>query len=175
MLVGEHVVLRARQSSDVAVLHAELYDDVPTRVRADTRGWTPVGVEHSPYAVHESRSDAAEFSIVERPDGQLAGEAILWDIDPHNRSAHAGLALRPAFRGRGLAEDTLRVLVDYALSIRGLHRVQLEVVADNEPMLAAARRVGFEQDGVLRESVWVNGAFADQVVLSRLTGGPARC
>ena len=174
MLVGEHVVLRARWSSDVAVLHDELYDDVPTRVRADTRGWTPVGVEHSPYAVHEGGADAAEFSIVERSGGQLAGEAILWEVDQHNRSAHAGLALRPAFRGRGLAEDTLRVLVDYALSIRGLHRVQLEVVAGNQPMLAAARRVGFEQDGVLRESVWVNGAFADQVVLSRLAGGPAR-
>lgn len=174
MLVGEHVVLRARRSSDVAVLHDELYDDVPTRVRADTRGWTPVGVEHSPYAVHEGGADAAEFSIVERSGGQLAGEAILWEVDQHNRSAHAGLALRPAFRGRGLAEDTLRVLVDYALSIRGLHRVQLEVVAGNQPMLAAARRVGFEQDGVLRESVWISGAFADQVVLSRLAGAPAR-
>ena len=174
MLVGEHVVLRARWSSDVAVLHDELYDDVPTRVRADTRGWTPVGVEHSPYAVHEGGADAAEFSIVERSGGQLAGEAILLEMDQHNRSAHAGLALRPAFRGRGLAEDTLRVLVDYALSIRGLHRVQLEVVAGNQPMLAAARRVGFEQDGVLRESVWINGAFADQVVLSRLAGAPAR-
>lgn len=174
MLVGEHVVLRARRSEDVAILHEELYDDVPTRVRADTRGWTPLGPEHSPYVVHAGGADAAEFSIVERAGGQLAGEAILWEIDPHNRSAHAGLALRPDFRGRGLAEDTLRVLVDYALSIRGLHRVQLEVVADNEPMVAAARRVGFQQDGVLRESVWVDGQFADQVVLSRLAGGPAR-
>lgn len=173
MLVGEHVVLRARQPSDVPILHAELYDDVPTRVRADTRGWTPVGIEHSPYAVHAGGADAAEFSIVERSGGQLAGEAILWEIDPHNRSAHAGLALRPTFRGRGLAEDTLRVLLDYALSIRGMHRVQLEVVAGNKRMLAAARRVGFERDGVLRESVWVNGRFADQVVLSRLAGCPA--
>lgn len=173
MLVGEDVVLRARQSSDVPILHAELYDDVPTRVRADTRGWTPVEIEHSPYAVREGVADAAEFSIVERSDGQLAGEAILWEIDPHNRSAHAGLALRPDFRGRGLGEDTLRVLLDYALSIRGLHRVQLEVLADNRPMLAAARRVGFEQDGVLRESVWVNGMFVDQLVMSRLAGRPA--
>ncbi|GGB23967.1 acetyltransferase [Flexivirga endophytica] len=168
MLVGEHVVLRARRESDVAVLHEELYDDVPTRIRADTRGWMPVGLADSPYAAHGARVEAAEFSIVERSTDELAGEAILWQIDPHNRSAHAGLALRPRFRGRGLAVDTLRVLVDYALRIRGLHRVQLEIVADNEPMLSAAQRVGFVQDGVLRESVWVGGRFADQIVLSVL-------
>lgn len=171
MLVGERVVLRARHESDVAILHEELYDDVPTRIRADTRGWTPVRLADSPYAMHGSSADAAEFSIVERSTDELAGEAILWEIDPHNRSAHAGLALRPRCRGRGLGTDTLRQLVDYAVRIRGLHRVQLEVVADNDAMLAVARRVGFVQDGVLRESVWVDGGFADQVVLSALAGG----
>lgn len=171
MLVGERVVLRARRESDVAVLHEELYDDVPTRIRADTRGWTPVAPADSPYAVHGASVEAAEFSVVERSTDELAGEAILWEIDPHNRSAHAGLALRPRFRGRGLGVDTLRVLVDYALRIRGLHRVQLEIVADNEPMLTAAQRVGFVQDGVLRESVWVGGRFADQIVLSVLARG----
>lgn len=166
MLVGEHVVLRSRRESDVAVLHEELYDDVPSRIHADTRGWTPVGLADSPYAVHGVSAGAAEFSVVERLSDELAGEAILWDIDPHNRSAHAGLALRPRFRGRGLGVETLRVLVDYAMRIRGLHRVQLEIVADNEPMLAAARQARFVQDGLLRESVWVGGRFADQVVFS---------
>lgn len=174
MLVGERVVLRARREADVAVLHEELYDDVPTRVRADTRGWTPLGVPDSPYAVHEGGSSVAEFSVVEAATGELAGEALLWDIDPHNRSAHAGLALRPRFRGRGLGAETLRLLVDYALRIRGLHRVQVEIVAGNEAMLASARRAGFNQDGVLRESVWVDGGFADQVVLSVLAGGAER-
>ena len=35
MLKEEEVELRARSEADVAVLHAELYDDVATRVRSD--------------------------------------------------------------------------------------------------------------------------------------------
>lgn len=168
MLEGRHVVLRARQPADVPVLHEELYDDVPTRARADTRAWVPLGPDCSPYAVHEPAPDAAEFSVVEKASGQLAGEAVLWQIDPHNRSAHAGLALRPSLRGKGLGVDALRVLTTYALVTRGLHRVQLEVVADNQAMLAAAARAGYQSEGVQRLAVWVQGRFVDQVIMSAL-------
>ena len=52
--------------------------------------------------------DAACFSVVQLADDELAGEALLWGIDLHNRSAHIGISLRPAFRGRGLGTDVLR-------------------------------------------------------------------
>jgi Acetyltransferase (GNAT) domain len=37
MLRGEFTGLRARHDSDIPALHAELYDDVETRVSADSR------------------------------------------------------------------------------------------------------------------------------------------
>jgi hypothetical protein len=42
MLRGELAGLRARDESDVPVLHAELHDDVGTWVRADSRPWRPI-------------------------------------------------------------------------------------------------------------------------------------
>jgi hypothetical protein len=39
MLRGRLVGLRARWESDVAILHAQLYDDVATRSQADSRPW----------------------------------------------------------------------------------------------------------------------------------------
>jgi hypothetical protein len=94
------VGLRARDKADVAVLHAELYEDIATRMRADSRPWLPipVGSAASPYAVSEPRDDTAAFSVVELAGGELAGEALLWAIDLHNRTAHLGVSLRPAFR-----------------------------------------------------------------------------
>ena len=105
MLRAGKVGLRARDEADVAVLHAELYEDIATRARADSRPWRPIppGSAASPYAVTEPRDDLACFSVVELDTGELAGEALLWAIDLHNRIAHLGLSLRPAFRGRGLA------------------------------------------------------------------------
>ncbi|MFI1093765.1 GNAT family N-acetyltransferase [Streptomyces sp. NPDC020917] len=176
MIRGEKIGLRARRESDVPVLHSELYDDVATRSRADSRPWRPVAPDsgHSPFAVAGPSEGAACFSVVELDSRELAGEALLWGIDTHNRMAHLGIALRPAFRGRGLSADVLRVLCDYGFAVRGLQRLQIETLTDNAPMLAAATGVGFTREGTLRNSAWVYGAFADEAVLGLLAREWAR-
>jgi RimJ/RimL family protein N-acetyltransferase len=168
MLEGDKVRLRARLDADVPTLHAELHDDVATRSRADSRPWRPLPPgTGSPYAVSDDPS-AACFSVVEIAGGDLAGEALLWGIDLHNRMAHLGVSLRPGFRGRGLSVDVLRVLCRYGFTVRGLHRLQVDTLADNAAMVRAAEHAGFVLEGTLHESAWVSGAFADEVVLGLL-------
>jgi RimJ/RimL family protein N-acetyltransferase len=170
MLHGKLTGLRARLPEDVDILHAELYNDVQTRVRADTRPWVPLpSGPASPYWVparegEASGANAAIFSVVELATDELAGDALLWAIDRHNRSAHVGISLRAAFRGRGLGVDVVRVLCRYGFAILGLHRLQIETLSDNHAMIAIAERVGFVREGVTRSSEWVNGSFADAVI-----------
>ena len=170
MLRGNKAGLRARHEADVPVLHAELYNDVATRSRADSRPWRPISPDPaaSPYAISDSGDEAACFSVVSLEDDELAGEALLWGIDTHHRSAHLGIALRPAFRGRGFGLDVVRVLCDYGFAVRGLHRLQLETLADNAPMIGVATRAGFTQEGTMRGAAWVNGEFLDEVVFGLL-------
>jgi RimJ/RimL family protein N-acetyltransferase len=170
MLRGETIGLRARQDEDVPVLDSGLYDDVATRVLADSRPWRPVppGSAASPYAVGGPSDDAACFSVVRLADGQLAGEALLWDIDLHNRGAHLGLALLPEFRGRGMGTDVVRVLCRYGFAIRGLHWLQLETLVDNAPMLRAAAGAGFVREGTRRSAAWADGRFRDEAILGLL-------
>ena len=170
MLRGERVVLRARQESDIAVLDTELHDDVETRVRADSRPWRPVpaGSAASGYRAPEDTSKVAMFSIEELASGELAGEALLWDIDQYNRMAHIGISLRPGYRGRGLSTDTVRVLCRYGFAVLGLHRLQIETLADNEAMIKTATGAGFVLEGTMRRAAWVNGEFLDEVILGQL-------
>ncbi|MFC4036373.1 GNAT family N-acetyltransferase [Streptomyces polygonati] len=170
MIRGEKVGLRARQESDLTVLHTELYEDVATYCRSDTRAWRPIpaGTPYSPFALKEPTEQAAPFSVVELASGELAGESVLWGIDVHNRTAHVGLALRPAFRGRGLGTDVVRTMCVYGFAIRGLRRLQLETLADNAAMIASAEAVGFRHEGTLRRSSWVYGQELDEVVFGLL-------
>jgi RimJ/RimL family protein N-acetyltransferase len=169
VLRGERVGLRARHEQDVPVLHAELYDDVATTMRSDTRPWRPISTgAASPYAVNEPSDTSAPFSVVELASNELLGEAVLWGMDLHNRYGHLGLSLRPSARGRGFSADVVRVLCHYGFAVRGLHRLQLETLADNQPMLATALRCGFVVEGTLRQNGWVDGAFVDEVVLGLL-------
>ncbi|WP_380282989.1 GNAT family N-acetyltransferase [Kitasatospora purpeofusca] len=170
MLQTSRIALRARHDSDVPVLHTELYDDVVTRSRADTRPWRPLAADspESPFVVGPGDDGVAFFSVVDRSSGELAGEALLWGIDAHQRRAHLGLALRPGFRGRGLAGDIVRLLCHYGFTVRGLHRLQVDTLADNLPMIKAATAAGFVLEGTLRRAAWVYGAFEDEVVLGLL-------
>ncbi len=101
-------------------------------------------------------------------EGDLVGEALIWGIDSHNRLGNVGLALLPGFRGRGWSAEVLRLLCRYGFAIRGLNRLQLEATTTNQPMIRAALRAGFREEGVLRQASWVLGAFADTAVLGLL-------
>ena len=170
MLRGDRVGLRARHEDDVPILHRELYEDVATQSRAGARAWRPIpaGSSESPYAVTALSDAVTSFSVVELESQELAGEALLWKIDTHNRNAHLGISLRPAFRGRGLGGDVVQLLCHYGFVVRGLQRLQVETLADNAAMIAAATGAGFTVEGTLRSSAWVYGTFTDEVVLGLL-------
>ena len=170
MLRGDKVLLRARQDSDIPVLEAELHADVELRSRTDSRPWRPLppGSDASQYRVRDPLGDPAVFSVVELASDELAGDALLWGVDQHNRSAHLGLAMLPSFRGRGLGTDVVRVLCHYGFVVLGLHRIQIETLTDNEAMIRIAQRVGFRREAVHRHASWVMGEFLDDLVLGLL-------
>jgi RimJ/RimL family protein N-acetyltransferase len=170
MLRGERVYLRARHESDVPILETELHNDVPTKARADSRPWRPMppGLADSHYAPKPPAEQVALFSVVELSTDELAGEAVLWGIDTFHRRAHIGMSLRPSFRGRSLATDIVNVLCHYGFDVLGLNRIQIDTLADNASMIAAAQRAGFTMEATLKQCSWVMGTFADEVILGLL-------
>jgi RimJ/RimL family protein N-acetyltransferase len=170
MLKGSKVGLRARHEDDIPVLRTELYDDVVNGSRAEGRPWRPItpGSKDSRLVVDDKEQGLVPFSVVELDAGTLVGTATLWGIDNHNRSAHIGLGLLPSSRGKGYGTDVVAVLCHYGFVVRGLQRLQIETLSDNDAMLRSAERNGFVREGVLRSSAWVLGEFLDQVLLGLL-------
>ncbi|WP_306369037.1 GNAT family N-acetyltransferase [Nocardiopsis sp. CC223A] len=170
MLTGTKVGLRARHEDDDPVLQAELYDDVVIHSRVQGTPWRPImpGSKSSLVVADDSAQDRATFSVVDLADGTLLGTATFWGIDDHSRSAHLGMGLLPSARGKGYGTDVVAVLCHYGFVVRGLHRLQVETLADNFPMIRAAEKNGFVREGVLRSSSWVLGEFMDEVLFGLL-------
>ena len=175
MLVGERVVLRAWRRADVEARHAATAGDYAVHVVADDTPWRPDTLEAA-LARYEKRlteppdPKTVWFAVARREDPELewVGGGGLWGLDEHQRSAHLGLTLAPGARGQGLGTDVVRVLCDYAFRLRDLHRLGLETLATNEPMLRAARAAGFREEGRLREAAYVLGERVDEVQLGLL-------
>ena len=79
-------------------------------------------------------------------------EVVGWcDVTPNQRegfqhSGVLGMGLLVGFRGRGLGRTLLRETIDAALAA-GLTRVELEVLASNEPAVALYERFDFTHEG----------------------------
>ncbi len=87
------------------------------------------------------------------------------------RSAHLGLRLLPAARGKGYGADVVATLCYYGFVAGGLQRLRIETLADNHAMLGSAEHNGFVREGVLRSSAWALGEFLDEALLGLLVPG----
>ncbi|MFG2191955.1 GNAT family N-acetyltransferase [Streptomyces sp. NPDC048639] len=103
-----------------------------------------------------------------RSDGSLVGGVLLRTMDVEQSTAEAGCWLEPSAAGRGLVTRAARVLIDWAVRERGIHRVEWRVSAGNAPSIAVARRLGMRRDGVLRENYLYRGERHDTEIWSVL-------
>jgi len=100
--------------------------------------------------------------------GELVGEVSYDRIDWLNRIVEVGYSLGASFEGRGLATKSCRALVEHAFNGLKLNRVEIRCAAENQRSRAIPERLGFTQEGVLRQSWWLHGRFVDQVVYAML-------
>ncbi len=62
----------------------------------------------------------------------------------------------------------VRLLVDHALTVWQLNRVEIHAVTGNRRSRAIPERLGFREEGTLRQAQLVNGRYLDCVVYSAL-------
>ncbi len=79
-----------------------------------------------------------------------------------------GIALEPAFRGRGVGTRAQRLVCDYLFAQTLVHRVEASTDVTNLPEQRALEKAGFRRDGVLRGAQYRQGAWHDMVLYSRL-------
>ncbi|MFI5552514.1 GNAT family N-acetyltransferase [Streptomyces sp. NPDC051738] len=101
-------------------------------------------------------------------DGKLVGGVLFLNFDAENGNAEVGCWLEPAGTGRGLVTRAMRVLIDFAIEQRRIHRVEWIASAGNTPSLDVARRLGMTREGVRRESYPYRGVRHDLEVWSIL-------
>ena len=84
------------------------------------------------------------------------------------KAAKLGLAIHFDHWRKGYALDAAHTLMAYAFDKLGLHRITAAVGPANSASLALVERLGFVQEGRLRDHVFTNGAWRDSVLFSIL-------
>jgi ribosomal-protein-serine acetyltransferase len=105
---------------------------------------------------------------VKAEDGwHLAGWVNLL-IDSPARSAEVGYWLDADFEGRGLVTRAVTAVLDHSFGTLHLHRVELRTNPTNNRSRSVAQRLGFTQEGILREAAAFPDERRDDVVYGLL-------
>lgn len=121
-------------------------------------------VKQALYGFAEGRS--LEMGIWYR--GQLVGAIGLHDIDEADSKGEIGYWLDAAMQGKGIVTRACRIMTSYAFTHYALHRVEIHCAAGNQRSRAVPERLGFTQDGIMRQSQLLHGQYVDMVIYSML-------
>jgi ribosomal-protein-serine acetyltransferase len=162
--------LRLLEPSDAAELHAlvEANRAYLARWLPWAEGQTRVETEAFIRGAGEQFAARNGFQAALVPEGPIAGVVGYHAIDWANRSTSLGYWQAEASQGRGTMTEAVRVLTDHALRDWGLHRVEIQAAPENLRSRAIPERLGFLQEGVLREAERVGGRYLDGVLYGML-------
>jgi len=98
----------------------------------------------------------------------LAGIVSLHGLVWADRKASLGYWLGASFQGQGLVTKACSSLISHSFNELKLNRLEIQCDSDNDRSRKVAERLGFTQEGVLRQSWWSGNRFVDLVVYSLL-------
>ena len=101
-------------------------------------------------------------------DGKMVGGVLFFPVETRTLATEVGYWLGESAVGRGLVTRAVSVMLDYAFTTLGLHRVALLAEVSNEKSIAVAKRLGFTEEGVRRAAGVNHGRYVDMASFSLL-------
>jgi len=108
------------------------------------------------------------FGIVPEGFDAAIGLFQVRSLEPGFGTAEWGFAMGSAFWGTGLFVHAATLVVDFAIDVLGVQRLEARAAVANGRGKGALRKVGAVQEGVLRRSFLRRGHYYDQVLWSIL-------
>ena len=104
----------------------------------------------------EAKEEDVHFAVVDNED-EYMGTISLKKINKKSKSGEYAIVLRKKAQGRGYAAKATKELLDYAFEERGLNRIYLNVLSDNQVAIDFYENFGFSYEGEFVDHIFVHG------------------
>jgi len=96
--------------------------------------------------------------------GNIAGVIGFHGMNWANRSTSIGYWLGERYRGSGVMTKSCKAFVEYAFRELNINRVEIRCAEKNHRSRAIPERLGFVNEGMIREAEWLYDHYVDHVV-----------
>ena len=92
----------------------------------------------------------------------------LQHIDRDNRKCEFGILIgEEAYVGEGRGTEANHLICKFGFDSLGMHKIYLCVLASNERARKSYSKVGFEEEYISHDDVWIDGKAVDVVFMSK--------
>lgn len=172
MLTGKRVRLRAIERVDIPTFVRWLNDREVTQYllvnspfsTAMEEQWFERQLSQPP---HEGQVLAIEARV--GSDWVHIGNTGIHRVDAVNRSGEFGILIgEKHFWNQGFGREATQLTLQHGFDDLNLHRVFLRVYENNPRAIACYKAAGFVQEGVLREAIFKDGRYINEVEMGIL-------
>ena len=110
------------------------------------------------FANHEALDTAIVYN------GKIVGKVSINAINVANKTAQIGYMLDKKYEGRGIMTRAVKAMIDIAMFEYDVHKVEIWAAEGNEKSRAIAERLGFVQEGIIRNAEWLYDHYVNHVV-----------
>ena len=109
------------------------------------------------------------FGIELINEPELIGLVILKNINMINKESEFAIYIgEDKQKGKGYSTEACKQALSFAFLKLGLNRVFLKVIEKNQIAINLYKKCGFVEEGLLRKSVFKNGVFENEIIMSVL-------
>lgn len=117
----------------------------------------------------EKKQNSDDFCfVIETIEHQRAGFILTFDCDKRNGSFKYGIFLHDDFKGKGVASEAVKIILNYYFNELRYHKVNVYIYDYNTPSIKFHEKLGFKNEGRLREAAYSNGCYHDIVFYGML-------
>ena len=116
-----------------------------------------------------SSNNSKSYMIETKEDDRVVGIVSLININGKDRSAECIIDIgEKDVWGIGIGREAFELLMNYGFNELNLHRLMLRVFSFNERAIALYKKLGFKEEGVMREAFYRSGSWHDIHVMGIL-------
>ena len=102
-------------------------------------------------------------------DGFLVGSiGLTRQTDVKRKSAELGYWIGEQYWNKGIATQAVKQVCEISRSQWNINRIYSEVFSNNPASCRVLQKSGFQQEGLLRKSIFKNGIFLDSILFSKI-------
>ncbi len=111
-------------------------------------------------------NERINWALTEKGSDRLIGIIGYVGFKPESFRAEVGYVLHHAYRQKGLAFEALQAVLDYGFNVLKLHSIEAIINPDNVASISLAEKAGFIREGHMKDYVYHDGRFWDELLYS---------